>query len=148
MVIGTLLESDCLLSGHSLSVSPISDQRYETGPIYSSGNIEIENMHLNIQNLENNKDLGSSPKHFPLGVQSPQTLKLAATTPSTFHGVVSIGSLKPDEQTDLRRKIRDTCLDTIEYLSTYTICDPNEYHTLAYAVVCFARRTHKIAEYE
>lgn len=56
-------------------------------------------------------------------------------TPSTFHGVTTVGSLPLDDQTELRRKLRDLCLEMVEFLSLQSISDPLEHRTVAYAIV-------------
>lgn len=128
MAIGILLESDTV-NLNSTNISPISDLR-----IGGSDDFQAK------------FPLERSPKERK--VESPyQDLKHMGT-PSTNHGPIQLGSLEPKYQTELRRKLRDTCLEVVDYLSLTSLCSPELHKELAYAIVTYARKIHNIAEFE
>ena len=134
LAIGVLLESDCLTEV-SQRVSPMSDFRApECEPQYSKDGIAPLDR-LGMSPKERGEDLsyGKSKYH---------------STPSTNLGPVMVASFSSEMKTELRRKVRDTCLEVAEYLSATSICNPDLHKNLAYAIVAFSRKQHKIQEFE
>jgi Cyclin, N-terminal domain len=129
LVIGVLLTTDTLRSV-SPGISPLSDFRSEIMRIEDEINVEAEHIDR------------SSPKN------QESNIKHSAATPSTFAGQLVVGSLEPERQTNLRRSIREKATDFLEYLMTRIVINPDEYKTLAYAVVCYSRKWNQITEEE
>ena len=132
--IGVLLEND-QITIISPRVSPMSD-------------IRGTDSHSQTPSDKNDNILhgGVSPKYKSHELDYANSKHLA--TPSTSHGLVQISHLVYDVQTEIRRKIRDTCLEVAEYLSSTSICDPDHYKLLANAVVTYARKQHHILDYQ
>jgi hypothetical protein len=129
LVLGVLLTTDTLRNV-SASISPLSDFRSEAMRIEDDLNIEVSYI-----DRSSPKNQGSNIKH-------------SEATPSTFAGQAVVGSLDPDRQTTLRRSIREKATDILEYLMLRIVFNPDEYKTLAYAVVCYSRKWNQINEIE
>lgn len=133
LAIGVVMETDTLIP-QSSKVSPLSDFRGPELPQTAS-------------DLKGSTDrLGMSPKERGEGVNYDNSKHHA--TPSTTIGPLLVGSLVPDFQTEIRRKVRDTCLEVAEYLSATSICNPDEHKTMAFAIVMYARKQQQIQDYE
>ena len=127
--IGIILESDTL-NHNSTNISPMSDLRLNE-------NDEVRSKY----------PLDRSPNARKSYTAGYQDLKHMAT-PSTNHGPIQIGGLDIKYQTELRRKLRDTCLEVVDYLSLTSLCSPRLHKELAYAVVMYSRKIHNISDIE
>lgn len=134
LALGVVMETDTI-AGLSQRVSPLSDVRGSDNPLPYT---------LQHKPLFDIADL--SPKR--RGERVDYENAKHHTTPSTTLGPIAVGSLVQDMQTDLRRKIRDTCLEVAEYLSATSICHPGHHKCLAFSIVMFARKHQMIQEYE
>ena len=133
LAIGVVMETDTLMP-QSSKVSPISDFR-GAEPTHQPSD------------LKSSVDrLGMSPKDRGEEVNYDNSKHHA--TPSTNIGSIMVGSLTPDLQTELRRKVRDSCLEVAEYLSSTSICNPDEHKTVAFSIVMFARKNQQIQDFE
>jgi hypothetical protein len=137
VTVGLLLASDTI-AVPSLSTSPMSDYRGN----HVSGDYPGE-----VQSNRNEQPEGNGPSQNCLdnaiGSQKPNM-----ATPSTSHGFLSILTLDQDQQGELRRKIRKTCQEAMEYLACTVLCNPFDHKTMAYGVVVFSRKVHRIVDYE
>lgn len=134
LAIGVVMETDTLMP-QSSKVSPMSDFR------------GAEPTTLQPPDLKTSVDkLGMSPKDRGEEVNYDNSKHLA--TPSTNIGSIMVGSLTTDMQTELRRKVRDSCLEVAEYLSSTSICNPDEHKTIAFCIVMFARKLQQIQGFE
>jgi hypothetical protein len=134
LAIGVLMETDTI-AGLSQKVSPLSDVRgSEQPPSYS----------LHSKSMLDRA--GMSPKE--RGERISYENAKHHTTPSTTLGIIMVGNLVQEMQTELRRKVRDTCLEVAEYLSATCICHPAHHKSLAFAIVMFARKHQLIQDYE
>lgn len=134
ITIGVLLEIDSIISNSS-TTSPWSDVR--------SNNRTQED-------LEKDPNR-TSPKKSPdesIIMPKGEKGKGSMATPSTNHGLVQVSRMDSEEQTDLRRKIREKCLEIMEFAMSRAFTDPKHFKTLAYTVVAYSRRNFKIADFE
>jgi len=139
LTVGILLESDAIAIP-SLSSSPMSDHRGNSG--------ELEPIHREYQPSEQTSNQEGLLLPIPQSSQGEMHQKNFQATPSTSHGLLSIMTLDPEQQADLRRKIRKTCQEAMEYLACTVLCNPFDHKTLAYGVVVFGRKAHRIVDYE
>ena len=130
-----LLENDTL-SLASTNASPLSDIRANDS-MPSKVDVRAEN------------PLHKSPKEDRNYQQEEpyQNLK-HLSTPSTAQGHILVSNLNEQCQTEIRRKIRDTCLEIVEFLSSTSICHPKSHKELAYSIVVFSRKVQKITDFE
>ena len=129
LVVGVLLTTDTLRSS-SPGISPLSDFRSDIMRIEDELNIEVT------------KADRTSPKN------QDSNIKHSESTPSTFAGQTIVGSLEQEKQTSLRRSIREKASGLLEYLMTRIVFNPDEYKTLAYAVICYSRKWNQINDIE
>lgn len=135
LAVGILLESDTL-SLSSTNASPLSDIR--------TNDAKLSNVDVRTEN-----PLHKSPKEDRNGQQEEpyQNLK-HLSTPSTAQGPILVSNLDEHFQTEIRRKIRDSCLEIVEYLSSTSISHPKFHKELAYAVVVYSRKIQKVTDFE
>lgn len=72
--------------------------------------------------------------------------KLHMTPSTAVAKPLAVGSLTFALQTELRRKIRDACLEIVERMATQAYVNPDEHKTAALAVVVAARSINRIQE--
>lgn len=138
ITVGLLLESDTIAIP-SLSGSPLSDYRANLN----------EQEHQKVQPRSNEvTGEASVPAHGVHEGNSVTHQKASLATPSTSHGLLSVMTLDPEQQADLRRKIRKTTQEAMEYLACTVLCNPFDHKTMAYAVVAFSRKAHRVVDYE
>lgn len=138
VTVGVVLESDAIAIP-SLSGSPLSDYRGNWNESDKQGDV--------LKNPEPVGELqgsgGAVPESKIAGNQKPNL-----ATPSTSHGLLSVMTLDSEQQADLRRKVRRTCHEAMEYLACTVLCNPFDHKTMAYAVVVFSRKAHRVVDYE
>lgn len=133
LAVGVVMETDALMP-QSSKVSPLSDVR---GPESIADPTEWK---------KPVEKLGMSPKE--RGDLLTYDNSKNHATPSTTFGPVYVVSLTTDQQTELRRKVRDLCLEVAEYLSATSICNPDQHKTLAFAIVMYARKLSSVQDFE
>ena len=133
ITLGVVLKSDTICS-RSAGISPMSDSRAEIMQIEDEINTSAAGLNSNF----------NSPKHLNQD-NKPNT---NTVTPSTFHGLVSVGNLEAAEQSEIRRKVRETSFQILEFIMCRLVCNPDTFKMVAYSVVAYSRRASRISQFE
>lgn len=157
ITIGLLLESDSIVSP-SLNNSPASDVR---GGRLNTLESRTDIAHLAHQttidqSLRDRATENSNPRMSPHSSQDILSRKFAsqgaskptAATPSTFNGLVLVSKMEVEEQIEVRRLIRTSALNLIDFISSSCQCSPLHHKVIAYAAIAYARKLHRISDYE
>lgn len=136
----------CLLLGDEVSAcsnkaSPFSEARGSKAPL-SDYDLASKNV---LSAASSPKNISRNPKPSD---EERKVNERDMNTPSTLLGNILVGSMAEKAQTDLRRKIRDYCLDISEELFRQSLFHPKKHRAIAYGIIAFARKANKVICFE